>query len=191
MYFHDITNVNGNHKTYSTSVTFRFDSENIEKMRHQASGRGISINSLINQIVKEYFEWHIFEPKVGFVSMLKPVVKDIFTKMSKEQIIQIASNSGKEEVRNAVYFMKGRTDLESFLSWFEARMKNSSIQVSHTFDRRTMTHTYVVKHDICENWSLYLKQIIEYIFNEVLERRVQIIISNATLTFKFGESIIG
>lgn len=80
MYFHDITNVNGNHKTYSTSVTFRFDSENIEKMRHQASGRGISINSLMNQIVKEYFEWHIFEPKVGFVSILKPVVKDNFYK---------------------------------------------------------------------------------------------------------------
>jgi hypothetical protein len=190
MYFRDIPDMNGNHKTYSTSVTFRFDSENIEKMRHHASGLGISLNSLINQIVKEYFEWHIFESKVGFVSILKPVVKEIFTKMSKEQIIQIAANSGKEEVRNALYFMKGRTDLDSFLSWFEAKMKNSSIQISHTFDRTSRIHTYVVKHDISENWSLYLKQIIEYIFNEVLERRVEVSISNTTLTFKFGEEII-
>jgi hypothetical protein len=30
-------------------------------------------------------------------------------------------------------------------------MKNSSMQVSHTFDLPTMTHTHVVKHDINEN----------------------------------------
>ena len=107
--------------------------------------------------------------------------------MSKEQIAQIAANTGKEELRNALYFMKGKIDLDSFLSWFEARMKNSSIQVSHVFDRPSMTHTYVVKHDICENWSLYWKQIIEYIFNEILQIRVEVSMSHTALTFKFKQ----
>lgn len=70
--------------------------------------------------------------------------------------------------------MKGKIDLDSFLSWFENRMKNSSIQVSHTFDRASRTHTYVIKHDICENWSLYLKQIIEYVFNNVFRKKIEI-----------------
>jgi hypothetical protein len=50
------------------------------------------------------------------VPILKPVVKELFTKMSKEQITQIAANMGKEEVQNALYFMKGKIDLESFLA---------------------------------------------------------------------------
>jgi hypothetical protein len=70
---------------------------------------------------------------------------------------------------------------------FEARMKNSSIQVNYTFDVNTRMHTYVVKHDICVNWSLYLKYIIEHIFHEVLEKKVQIDISYTTLTFKFKQ----
>jgi hypothetical protein len=33
---------------------------------------------------------------------------------------------------------------------------------NHTFDNNSMIHTYVVKHDICENWSLHIKGIIEH-----------------------------
>src|ERR687885_2620682 len=176
--------LNGNTgRTGSTSLTFRLDEDNVKKLRIEAQKQGISLNSFMNQVLKSFLEWHIFEPKVGFVPILKPVVEELFTKMSKEQIAQIAASTGKEEVQNAVYFMKGKIDLDSFLSWFENRMKNSSIQVSHTIDRPSRTHTYVIKHDICEKWSLYLKQIIEYIFNEVLERRVEVSISNTTLTF--------
>ena len=50
--------------------------------------------------------------------------------------IQVA-NVGKEEGANALYFMKGKADLDCYLSWFEDRMKNSSIDVRHTFDDNT------------------------------------------------------
>ena len=139
----------------------------------------------MNQVLKSFLEWHIYEPKVGFVPILKPVVKQLFSKMTREQIIEMAVDTGKEEVQNAIYFMKGNIDLNSFLSWFENRMKNSSIQVSHTFERASRIHTYVVKHDISENWSFYLKEIIEYIFNNVLQKRVEISLSSSMLAFKF------
>ena len=173
-------------KINSASLTFRLDEDNVKKLRIEAQKQGISLNSFVNQMLKSFLDWYIFEPKVGFVPILKPVVEELFTKMSKEQITQIA-NTGKEEVQNAVYFMKGRIDLDSFLSWLENRMKNSSIQVGHTFDRPSMTHTYVIKHDICENWSLYLKQIIEYVFNDVFQKKVELSESSSMLTFKFNE----
>jgi hypothetical protein len=171
----------------STSLTFRLDEDIITKLRAEAQKQGISLNSFVNQVLKSFLEWHIFEPKVGFVPILKPVVEQLFSKMTKEQIIEMAAKTGKDEVQNAVYFMKGNIDLNSFLSWFENRMKNSSIQVSHTFDRTSRIHTYVVKHDISENWSFYLKEIIEHIFNSVLQKRVEISLSSSMLAFKFEE----
>ena len=171
----------------SSSLTFRLDEDIITKLRAEAQKQGISLNSFVNQVLKSFLEWHIFEPKVGFVPILKPVVKQLFSKMTKEQIIEMAANTGKEEVQNAVYFMKGKIDLESFLSWLENRMKNSSIQVSHTFDRHIMHHTYVIKHDICENWSLYLRQIIDYVFNNVFQKKVELSASSSMLVFRFKE----
>jgi len=170
----------------TASITFRIEESNIKKLRSEAEGQGVSLNSLVNQILKSFLEWHIFEPKVGMVPIAKPIVQELFTKMSKEQIADIAMRVGKNEVRSAALFMKeGKLDLESFLSWFESRMKNSSIQINHAYDPNNRTYTYVMKHDICENWSLYFKTILEYIFNEVLGKRVYFNTSNTMLTFKF------
>ncbi|HEY6885836.1 MAG TPA: hypothetical protein VI278_17520 [Nitrososphaeraceae archaeon] len=160
----------------------------MKKLRSEADGQGISLNSLINQILKSFLEWHIYEPKVGMVPLSKPVVQELFTKMSKEQMSDIAMRVGKSEVQNAAIFMKGgKIDLDSFLSWFENRMRNSSIQMSHTFDEKNRTHTYIMKHDICENWSLYFKEILQYIFNEVLGKRIEISTSYSMLTFEFKQ----
>ena len=171
----------------STSLTFRLEHDSAEKLRDEAQNQGISLNSLVNQIIHNFFEWHMFEPKVGFVPLLKPVLRELYNSMSKDKVLQIAANTANEESENSIYFMKGKLDLESFLSWFEARMKNSSIQVNHSFDNNSRMHTYIVKHDICANWSLYLKHIIEHIFNQVLEKKVDVDMSDTTLTFKFKQ----
>jgi hypothetical protein len=176
----------GSKRNSTSSITFRIDDDSVKKLRSEAEGQGVSLNSLVNQILKSFLEWHIFEPKVGMVPIAKPIVEELFTKMSEEQITDIAMRVGKNEVQNAALFMKGgKLDLESFLSWFESRMKNSSIQINHTYDPNNRTYTYVMKHDICENWSLYFKTILEYIFNEVLGKRVYFNTSNTMLTFKF------
>jgi hypothetical protein len=170
------------------SLTFRIDEDSVKKLRSEAENRGVSLNSLVNEFLKSFLEWHIFEPKVGMVPLAKPVVQELFTKMSKEQILDMAMRLGKSEVQNAAIFMKGgRIDLDSFLSWFENRMRNSSIQMSHIFDEKSRIHTYVMKHDICENWSLYFKEILQYIFNEVLGKRIDISTSYSMLTFKFKQ----
>ena len=83
-------------------------------MRIEAQKQGITLNPFVNQTLKSFLEWHIFEPKVGFVSVLKPVVKEVFTRISKEQVTQIAVNTGNDEVKNTVYFIKGKIDLDSF-----------------------------------------------------------------------------
>jgi HicB family len=172
----------------SETLTFRIEHNSVKKLRSEAETQGISLNSLINQILKSFLEWHIFEPKVGMVPLSKPVVKELFTKMSKEQIIDLAMHVGKSELQNAAMFMKGgKMDLDSFLSWFETRMKNSSIQMSHVFDEKDRTHTYIMKHDIGENWSLYFKEILLYIFNELFGKRVDITSSYTMLTFRFKQ----
>ena len=51
--------------TYTNSthtVSLRFETENIEKFQHEVHNQGMSLDSLINHIVREYFEWHIFDP---------------------------------------------------------------------------------------------------------------------------------
>lgn len=169
----------------TSTITFRLDDEILKKLRVESDKRQVSTNTLANQAFRRFLEWDIYEPVSGFVMINKPVFAEIFGKMKQSEIISIASRIGKNEVRDIALFMQGRMDIISFLSWFEVRMINSSVQVSHT--NIDGFHTYVMKHDIGKNWSVYHKTILELIFDEVFARKIKVRADNNTISFNFSE----
>jgi hypothetical protein len=164
-------------------MTFRIDTNIMDKLRIEAKNREISLNMLVNQIIKSFVDWYVFEPKIGIIPISKPVVIELFKNLKKDEIIDIATKIGKNAIYDIALFMKSRIDMDSFLEWFEARMKNSSMHISHIVNGRT--HTYTMKHDICLNWSLYNKTILDLIFDEIYRKRVDISISEGSFTITF------
>ncbi len=64
-------------------------------------------------------------------------------------------------------------------------MKNSLIELSHKVENSTPT--YVIKHDLGCNWSLYPKTLLRLLFNQTFARQVKISIYDTTLMFQFTE----
>ncbi|MDE1861658.1 MAG: hypothetical protein KGI33_01970 [Thaumarchaeota archaeon] len=169
----------------TTTITFRLDDDIIRRLRDESGKRQVSTNTLANQALRRFLEWDIYEPVSGFVMINKPVFTEVFGKMTQEETKRIATKIGKNEVKDIALFMKGRMDLVTFLSWFETRMVNSSVQVSHT--SMDGVHTYVMKHDIGKNWSTYHKTILELIFDEVFSRKIAVKADKNTISFQFAE----
>ncbi|MGI0065697.1 MAG: CopG family ribbon-helix-helix protein [Nitrosotalea sp.] len=169
----------------TSTMTFRLDDEIIKKLRTESHDREISTNTLVNQALKRFLEWDVYQSRSGFVSINRPVFVKIFEKLKREEVIDLASNIGKIEVENIALFMKGKEDLESFISWFEIRMINSSVQVSHTNENGC--HRYSMKHDVGINWSLYHKTILQLIFEEVFKQKVDIQHNKSMISFQFSE----
>ncbi len=171
------------HSNKTVTMTFRIDKNIMKKLRIEARTREISLNIFVNQIIKNFVEWYMFEPKVGMIPISKPVVLELFRDLRKEEILNIASMVGKNAIYDIALFMKTKVDIDSFLEWFESRMKNSSMQVFHVVHDNI--HTYTMKHDICINWSLYHKTILELIFDEIFRKSVDIHIAEGSFTITF------
>jgi hypothetical protein len=178
-------NLNTTYKTTkdnkrTVTMTFRVKEDIMEKLRHNAKSRGISLNMLINQIFKNYADWYMFESKIGMIPLSKPILFELFKDLRKDEVIDIATNIGKIAICDIAIFMNAKMDMDSFMTWFESRMRNSSIGISHLV--RARTHTYTIKHDICFNWSLYHKVLLEVIFGELYKKDVDIQISETSFT---------
>src|SRR5215208_7714467 len=119
----------GNGTKRTATMTFRIDENIVAKLRDEADNREISLNTLVNRILKRFVEWDLFEPKLGLIPMAKPLVVELFENMSENEIADIAKHVGKNTVRDTALFMKHKMDLESFLNWFETRMKASFVEV--------------------------------------------------------------
>jgi hypothetical protein len=169
----------------TSTLTFRLDDKIIEKLRGQSKNRQISTNTLVNQALRRFLEWDIYQPVMGFVSINKLVFVEIFKKLTQKEIIAMATNVAKNEIRDTALFMKGKMTVESFMSWYETRMVNSSVQVSHIIE--SGTQKYIMRHDLGKNWSLYHKTILELIFEEFLKKKVEVKYTQNMITMEFTE----
>ncbi|WP_458747393.1 toxin-antitoxin system HicB family antitoxin [Candidatus Nitrosocosmicus sp. T] len=174
------------HESRKTStMTFRLEDEILNTLKTESKKHQISLNTFVNQILKRYVEWGMYEPKVGMIPIAKPIVVELFNRMNEDEIFKMAQDVGKNVVYDISLFMKNRMDIESFISWFEARMKSSLIEMNHS--DQNGTHIYTLKHDLGRNWSLYHKIILELMFHEIFGKSVNIEISNTTIRFKFED----
>ncbi len=174
-------NYNKSHET--ATITFRIDKTVLDRIREEAGHRTMSLNSFLNQILKEFTEWDMFMPDAGSIPVAKPVVVQMLQKMTKDEIHDLAIEIGKNAIEDMVLFMKGSIDQDSFLKWLEIRMKNCSVDINHIVDNNK--HTYIMKHDLGENWALYNKIMLETIFNELFNRPLNVRIhNNAMLMFE-------
>ena len=81
------------------------------------------------------------------IPIAKPVLVQLFDNISEDKIIDIATNTGRSAIKEMALFMKHKMNLESFLEWFEIRMKSSLIEISYEKcdSGNSKTHSYIVK----------------------------------------------
>ncbi|MBM2818393.1 MAG: hypothetical protein HW410_75 [Nitrosarchaeum sp.] len=78
----------------SINLSTRIDGKAYTELLEIAGFKGISLNSLINSIIKHYLIFEQFSEDLGLVSLTKPTLKKIFNTMDDETIGKIAKNVG-------------------------------------------------------------------------------------------------
>jgi len=173
--------------TLADSMTFDLDESIANNILAEAERQGVSMNTYLNQIIKRFLEWDRFEPKAGMIPLSKLVVAELFGNRTRDEIIDIARRVGKNAVEDTAAFIKGEKllGLNSFLSWLEDEIDHYSIEIRHITKDNGNHHTYVLRHNAGENYSLYYKTVLELIF-EALQKNIKVLTSNnTTLAFEF------
>jgi uncharacterized membrane protein YhfC len=115
----------------------------------------------------------------------KLLVEKLFEKRSKQEIIDLAINVGKNELEDILLFMNKKINWILFLDWFEMRLQDSSIKIVHTVEENK--HTFIMKHGMGINWSLYHKTIFELISNENSKNPIEIKYNSRIISIEFYE----
>jgi predicted HicB family RNase H-like nuclease len=186
-------------KKATRSITFRLDSSVIDEMQREADQKEISLNVLVNQVLRRYSDWDRYENKIGMM----PVPKQILSSLI-EMTIDIARQSGivkddndleiyrnkvvKETakiafglMKDAVLFMKKNYNLWTVLSVLQEYMKVSGINSDHRIESGRK-HVFVIKHELGENWSVFTRELLALIFEQLANVRAEVKITPNTTT---------
>jgi hypothetical protein len=92
-YSQDIEKENTYQSKKSRSLTFRLDSKVIEELQTEADNIEVSLNVLVNQILKRYAEWDRYENKIGMMPVPRVILSNLIDKT-----ISVAKSSGIKDV---------------------------------------------------------------------------------------------
>ena len=178
--YKDIENESINQFRKSQSVTFRLDSKVIDELRTEANNKEVSLNVLVNQVLKRYAEWDRYENKIGMIPVPRVILSNLI-----EQAISVAKSSGIKNVelyrdeiikqaadlaftlmKDSVLFMKKQYNLWVVLSVLEEYMKVSGIKADHKLEG-SRKHVFIIQHELGENWSLFTKELLALIFEKL------------------------
>lgn len=182
------------------SVTFRLDSSVIDELQTEADNKEISLNVLVNQVLKRYSEWDRFENKIGMMPVPKVILSSLIDKAIsiaktsgikdvdryRDEIIKQAAHIAFGLMKDSVLFMKRQYNLWVVLSVLEEYMKVSGIKADHKIEG-SRKHVFIIQHELGENWSLFTKELLELIFQNLANVRADI---NTTANTTVAEVVL-
>lgn len=177
------------------SITFRLDTMLIDELQRDADQVEVSLNVLINQVLRRYVEWDRYEHSLNMIPIPKSIlstlidqsiqlavdggIKDIQAR--KQLIVKHAAQGAFHVIRDCVLFMKKKYSLWTVLDVLRNYMKVSGISSDHKIESGGR-HIFIIHHDLGENWSLFAEELLSMIFIELAQ--VKAVISTTPKTIK-------
>jgi hypothetical protein len=181
------------------SITFRLDPGVVDNLQREADHKEISLNVLVNQILRRYAKWDTFEPKIGMMPVPKIILSTCFNKaMSvanavgmnqddidshRDEILKDAAEIAFGLIKDSALLMKRTYNLWTVLEILQEYMKVSEMKSDHTIEAGN-THVFMIQHDLGENWSLFTKVLLDLIFENLANTRPDVSITSNTIIAK-------
>jgi hypothetical protein len=147
----------------------------LKNLRHEAEKKDISTNTLVNQIIKEYLNWHSNAAKAGFVAVRRRFVTKVMSNLSEQEIILLAEYVAKSANKDTMLLMKNEYTVKSALEFLESWIKISGYPYRHQETNNGQNkHSYVIQHDMGMKWSIYLASLYQFLFDELgLKKKIE------------------
>jgi hypothetical protein len=176
------------------SITFRLDTMVINELQREADGAEISLNVLVNQVLRRYIEWDRFENRLGMVPIPKSILCSLVdqtmevamkakitdTEAYRDKIVKHTAESALNVMKDTVMFMRNDYNFWSVLDVLRTYMKVAGITSDHRVEAGRK-HVFIIKHDLGKTWSLFAKELLLMIFAELANVKAEISATDKTV----------
>lgn len=176
------------------SITFRLDSTVIKELQRDANEEEISLNVLVNQVLKRYIDWDRYENKLGMMPIPKLMLAKLIdeamrvaadAKISdlesyRTKIIDNAAQTALGVMKDSVLFMRKEYSFWTVLDVLRMYMKVAGIISDHRIETGRK-HVFIIQHELGENWSLFAKELLSKIFIELAQVKADISTTSNTV----------
>jgi len=170
-------------KQITEGITFRIPTNSISRLREESRKKQVSLNTLVNQIIKEHLDYHTLAAQAGLFYISRSTVSVILDKLTEEQISEIAVPIAIKN-EDIGLLLRGEFTLSTFLNIIENWSRVTSFPYKHEINNDV--HNFIIQHDMGKKYSFLLKGVFTNIL-EKFETKIDFTITDNTIVFKFQQ----
>ena len=178
--------MNEDQKQTTEGITFRVPSGSLHQLRKESKKKRISLNTLVNQIFQEHLDWHMYAAQAKLQPVPRSSLSRIIDKLTEEQLSEVAVTMAKTDFVDVGLLLKGEFTISSFINIVENWCRMSAFPYRHEVNDDV--HNFIIQHDMGKKYSFLIKELYRYIMEEMFERKMDFIITDNTVVFRFKES---
>ncbi|MFQ5573733.1 MAG: hypothetical protein ACE5EJ_05740 [Nitrosopumilaceae archaeon] len=146
------------------STSFRIDPETLNKLNSESEKAEVSLNSLVNQILKQHVEWHSKAADAGVGTIFKPMLKHLMSQLDEDSIQNLAKKIAKQEGKDFMMLLSHEYNINTALKLIEIWLK--VIKYPYSYEVDGDKHKFFIHHDLGKKYSTYLSSLYENVLNE-------------------------
>ncbi len=146
------------------STSFRIDPDTLHKLNLESEKSEVSLNSMVNQILKQHVEWHSKAADAGVGTIFKPMLKHLMAQLDDENIKGLAKKIAKQEGKDFMMLLSHEYNIHAALKLIEVWLK--VIKYPYSYDITGNEHKFFIHHDLGKKYSIYLSELYENVLNE-------------------------
>src|SRR5215472_6216276 len=167
----------------SETISLRLDRAALNTIRSEARQKDISVNTLLNQIIRQHVQWHSYAASAGFLTVRKQLIMQLINRLDEEEIKNTAKEMSRES-KDFVLLLRNEYRLESVLDVLQTWVRISGYKYKSEIKGSTQLH--IIQHDMGKKWSLYLADLFRHIFEELEIRKMDFDVTENTLSFRLS-----
>ncbi len=168
--------------TSTSSVrSFRIDKSFAEILNNEADRMGISVNAMMNSILKQYTEFTRFQSKLDMIMINREMFKNVLDCLNEDQSYNLGLDLGKNYPKDAILFWKKHISLETIIEYMEKILCIYG-QIG-TYDEiiESTNMIIVIRHRLGINGSKFLMGFLISLFKSTIDLKCDLQITDYSI----------
>jgi hypothetical protein len=145
-----------NHKRKTIGFSSRVDKECLEILRAEAERQGISVNHIINRILKNYCQHYRWVERFGAIYITRPTISKIVSYCPEDKLEEIAKISGSAGSKDALRTMGISPTYDNLMAFLKTNLGKNGNWFDFTKYTRNRKDIIHLRHELGKNWSIFI-----------------------------------
>ena len=141
----------------------------MNQLRKVSQTKSVTPNTLVNQIINEYLDWHRRAAHAKLYYLPKSFLIRLLNELTEKELNELARDVAKNDLVDISLFLRGGFNLDSVSNIAETWLKIA--QMPYRIEINGDGCKIIIEHDMGIKYSYFIKEISRYLLEVAFEAK--------------------